>query len=122
MPSEALNKNPLISFFSLRRYFFLLGFAPYLLLYLSVFLGQESKYQNLWMLFPCAVIFIVIPILDRLIGLDEANPDEDQQQSMKQEFWYQLLPALVLPLQGFTLFWAVEMFHSQELSITGKLS
>ena len=41
---------------------------------------------------------------------------------MKQEFWYELLPALVLPLQGFTLFWAVEMFHSQELSITEKLA
>lgn len=52
------------------------------------------------MLFACAVIFIVIPILDRLIGLDKANPDEDQQQSMKQEFRYQLIHPLVLPFTG----------------------
>ena len=58
------------------------------------------------MIFPFAVIFIVIPLTDWFIGLDPANPDSDQVDKMKHQLWYTLLPVLVLPVQGFTLFWA----------------
>ena len=88
MQSRVVSSKPLISIFSLRRIFYLLAFSPYLLLYLSVFLGQQSEFQNLWMLFPCAVIFIIIPLLDRLIGLDNANPDENQKQSEQRVLVY----------------------------------
>ena len=64
------------------------------------------------MIFPFAVIFIVIPLVDWLIGLDLANPDSDQEDKMKHQLWYTLLPVLVLPVQGFTLFWAAEIYHS----------
>ncbi len=122
MQSRVESSKPLISIFSLRRIFYLLALSPYLLLYLSVFLGQQSEFQNLWMLFPCAVIFIVIPLLDRLIGLDHANPDENQKKRLNEGFWFTMLPMLVLPLQGFTLIWAIEVFHTLDLSPGGKLA
>ena len=50
-----------IPIFALRRVSFLLAFSPYLLLYLAVHFGSRSEFKNLWMIFPFAVIFIVIP-------------------------------------------------------------
>jgi len=48
-----------------------------LLLYLSDFLRQQSEFQNLLTLFPYTIIFIITPLLGRLIRLDNANPDEN---------------------------------------------
>jgi len=70
--SEAKNWIPI---FALRRVSFLFAHSPYLLLYLTVHFGSRSELENLWMIFPFAVIFIVIPLVDWFIGLDPANPD-----------------------------------------------
>ncbi|MCH2299361.1 MAG: fatty acid desaturase, partial [SAR324 cluster bacterium] len=111
-----------IPIFALRRVSFLLAFSPYLLLYLAVHFGSRSEFKNLWMIFPFAVIFIVIPLVDWFIGLDPANPDSDQEDKMNHQLWYTLLPALVLPLQGFTIFWAVEIYHSAGLGRFGQIA
>ena len=110
--SEAKNWIPI---FALRRVSFLLAFSPFLLLYLAVHFGSRSEFKNFWMIFPFAVIFIVIPLVDWFIGLDPSNPDSAQEDKMNHQFWYTLLPVLVLPVQGFTLFWAAEIYHSTGL-------
>ena len=117
--SEAKTWFPI---FALRRVSFLLAFTPYLLLYLAVHFGSRSEFKNLWMIFPFAVIFIVIPLVDWFIGLDPANPDSDQEDKMKHQLWYTLLPVLVLPVQGFTLFWAAEIYHSIGLGGFGQIA
>ena len=111
-----------IPIFALRRVSFLLAFSPYLLLYLAVHFGSRSEFKNLWMIFPFAVIFIVIPLADWFIGLDPANPDSDQVDKMNHQLWYTLLPVLVLPIQGFTLFWAAEIYHSAGLGGYGQIA
>ena len=58
-----------IPIFALRRVSFLLAFSPYLLLYLAVHFGSQSEFKNLWMIFPFAVIFIVIPLVLSLIHI-----------------------------------------------------
>ncbi len=39
-------------------------------------LGQWLGYPNLWALLPLAVTELVLPVADRLLGLDHRNPDE----------------------------------------------
>ena len=73
------------------------------------------------MIFPFAVIFIVIPwwtgssvwILPIQIRIRKKN---------EHQLWYTLLPVLVLPVQGFTLFWAAEIYHSAGLGRFGQIA
>ena len=60
-----------------------------------------------WSFFTPAYIFGAVPVLDQLIGLDVANPDENQENQLKNKSWLNGWLYLWLPCQLGVLLWAL---------------
>jgi len=68
------------------------------LLPISVWLGATApRWPNAYLLLPPLALFVVLPIVDFLIGIDERNPYDNRAVDARRELLLRTLPGLALP-------------------------
>ena len=88
----------------------------------SALVGREQGTQNLWAWMILAVFFILVPVVDYLVGKDPVNPDEDTQvPELSQDKSYRALPLLLAVAWLGLLFYAGHVFVSNDYSWAGML-
>jgi alkane 1-monooxygenase len=113
------------SFFNkqrVKKYGYLIIFLLAALPVFSFWLIKITSFPNLFSYFLLAFVFVVVPILDLLIGKDEFNPDENLEvPNLENDKYYRLLTILCMPIYFFILSFSMWVFVSVELSILGKI-
>src|SRR5689334_3832237 len=74
---------------------FALSLLPASLLPLSWWLGQRAGLPNLFAWFTLAIVFVTVPIAERMLGEDRTQP----YNSIQYALWYRAIPLMCLPLQ-----------------------
>lgn len=117
---EASTSDSLSYFF--KKVGYCLTLLPVIFLPLSYWAGHYFGSPNLWAYFPLFFVYVVIPILDHLVGTDSVNPDEESEvPAMSKEWFYPFLTLLSVPVQFTCLFYSMTIFVSGELSFMGQI-
>jgi alkane 1-monooxygenase len=88
-----------------KRYLWLLGAVVPVMGYLSWMAVHVSGSKAFWWLGPL-VAFVVIPLLDRIVGADSENPPEQVLKSLEDDRFYRWVTYLFLPSQYLSLAFA----------------
>lgn len=95
------NLNPKLML-QIKKYGYWLFLLPVFVPFYCWWLGQQTGTLNLTVWVPFVVIFVIIPLLDWLIGQDPVNPDEQAEvPALSEEKYYRFLTLAVVPMQIF---------------------
>ena len=103
-----------------RRAFWPLALLVPLLPFAAGDLVARTGWSGFWWIGP-VLIFGLMPLLDRALGLDTVNPPEDATAGLDADRYYRWLTYAYLPLQFASLVWACAMWASGELSTFAAL-
>ncbi len=103
-----------------RRAFWPLALVVPLLPFLAGGLVAVTGWSGFWWIGP-VLIFGLMPLLDRALGLDTLNPPEDATAALDADRYYRHLTYAYLPLQFASLVWACAVWASGELSTFAAL-
>jgi alkane 1-monooxygenase len=92
-----------------KRYLWLLGLVVPSLGFGAWGLVEATGLSLFWYLGPI-VVFVVIPIVDLVAGLDRSNPPDDMIEALETDKYYRWITYLFLPIQYAALIWACWMF------------
>lgn len=106
---------------TVKKYAYLVFLVPLSLPVASVWIAQRSGWWDMATLFTPFWYFVLIPLLDALIGQDPANPAESDERRLSGERFYRLLTLACLPLYLALLFWGAWVFAHAPLSWLGQL-
>lgn len=85
---------------------YLAAFAVPALLPLGAWLGATSGRTDLFAWTPLFGLFVVLPVLDVLLGRDRRNPTPDEERALERNAWFRALTLLALPVQCVLLAWS----------------
>lgn len=120
--SSALKINQHNLKMKLKRHGYLLFLLPVLIPFTGYLAAQHLGYDNLFAFATVIFTYLIIPVLDALIGKDPQNPMEQEVADMSQERWYSWLVASSVPIAILSLTGGLYLFHHwAELSAIGKL-
>lgn len=68
-----------------------------------------------------AVVFVLVPLLDKMIGVDPSNHDEATYREMRDHAFYRWVTWLFVPLQYGFVFWGAWLVGGQHLTLTETL-
>ncbi|WP_333754191.1 alkane 1-monooxygenase [Streptomyces sp. IBSBF 3352] len=102
-----------------KRYAWLLGLAVPTLPFQAAALVAVSDWPVLWWWGPFFA-FVIIPLLDALIGPDQANPPDEVIPELEEDRYYRWCTYLYLPLQYAGLLYACRMW-AEGMSVPGAL-
>ena len=103
-----------------KRYLWLLGLLVPSLPFLAWGLVTWTGLGIFWFLGPI-FIFVLIPLIDFLAGLDRTNPPDDMLEALEQDKYYRWITYLYLPIQYVALVWACWMWTSGSLALVDKI-
>ncbi len=103
-----------------KRHLWLLGLVVPSLAFLAWGLVTLSGWSLFWFLGPI-VVFVVIPLIDLVAGLDRSNPPDDVIEALENDRYYRWITYLFLPIQYAALVWACWMFTQPTLGIVDKV-
>jgi alkane 1-monooxygenase len=103
-----------------KRYLWLLGLVVPSLAFLAWGLVAWTGWSVWWYLGPI-VVFVVVPTVDLLAGLDRSNPPDDVIEALENDRYYRWITYLFLPIQYAALVWACWMFTQPALSTVDKV-
>jgi alkane 1-monooxygenase len=92
-----------------KRYLWLLGLVVPSLAFLAWGLVEATGLSVFWYLGPI-VVFVVVPAVDLIAGLDRSNPPDDVIDALENDKYYRWITYLFLPIQYAALVWACWMF------------
>ena len=92
-----------------KRYLWLLGLVVPSLGFGAWGLVEATGLSLFWYLGPI-VVFVVIPVVDLVAGLDRSNPPDDVIDALENDKYYRWITYLFLPIQYAALVWACWMF------------
>lgn len=96
----------------------LLSFVPLT----TIWLMKNTPFPNAAAYFPFFFIFVVVPILDYVLGKDSYNVDElIDVPKLEKQIYYRALTMLCVPLYFALLVLATQVLHTVELSRVGQL-
>lgn len=72
--------------------------------------------NELWFVLPFFINFVVLPILDHVIGEDECNPPEEVVLQLDRDRYYRYLTYLTVPLHYVAIFASIVYAGTQPLS------
>jgi alkane 1-monooxygenase len=104
MTSYALDhpEKGTITYVDRKRYLWLLSVAMPLTPLLAI--AFYNRFESLWALaIPLAFTYIVIPLMDWLLGSDSNNPPEEIVAQLEEERYYRYLTYITVPLHFLTL-------------------
>jgi alkane 1-monooxygenase len=79
----------------------------------------SSSGQTAWLWQMTLFVYIVIPLLDLLLGEDTGNPPESALAGLEGEAWYRALVVLYVPLQFAVTICGAWIAATHELSVLG---
>ncbi len=103
-----------------KRYLWLLGLVVPSLAFLAWGLVALTGWSVFWFLGPI-VVFVVVPAVDLVAGLDRSNPPDDVLEALESDRYYRWITYLFLPIQYAALVWACWMFTQSNLSTVDKV-
>jgi alkane 1-monooxygenase len=103
-----------------KRRLWLLGLVVPSLAFLAWGLVELTGWSVFWYLGPL-VVFVVVPAVDLLAGLDRSNPPDDVIEALENDRYYRWITYLFLPIQYAALVWACWMFTQTALSTVDKV-
>ena len=92
-----------------KRYLWLLGLVVPSLGFGAWGLVELTGLGVFWYLGPI-VVFVVVPAVDLIAGLDRSNPPDDMIEALETDKYYRWITYLFLPIQYAALVWACWMF------------
>lgn len=101
---------------------YLLCLLPPSLPFTAYWLGLGTGLWDLAALLTPVVYFLVIPLLDWLIGEDAANPAEEDQNWLLQDRFYRLLTFACLPIYAGVLIFGAWVVASAPFSLAGTVA
>ena len=84
--------------------------------------GQLLSGNELWLVVPLFLMFVMGPLLDWLFGEDENNPPEILVPQLEEDRYYRVLTYLTVPLHYLTFFSVAVWVGTQEFSWCGFLA
>jgi len=103
-----------------KRYLWLLGLIVPVLPFLAWGLVTSTGLGLFWFLGPI-FIFVLIPLIDFVAGLDRTNPPDDMLEALDKDRYYRWVTYLYLPVQYVALVWACWMWTSGSLVLVDKI-
>lgn len=117
----AVGNEPIeVSWRDPKRYLWLLGLVVPTMPFVAWGLAELTGLGVMWWAGPF-VVFVVIPILDQIIGKDSANPPDSAIQYLEQDRYYQWCIYLFIPLQYAAIVFACATWASGDLSFMENL-
>jgi alkane 1-monooxygenase len=92
-----------------KRYLWLLGLVVPSLGFAAWAHVELTGLSLFWYLGPI-VVFITVPAIDLIAGLDRSNPPDDVLEALENDKYYRWITYLFLPIQYAALIWACWMF------------
>lgn len=105
---------------TVKKYAYLIFLVPLALPVAGVWIAQRSGWWDLATLFTPFWFFVLIPLLDALIGQDPANPAESDERRLSGERFYRVLTLSCLPLFLALLLWGASVFVHAPMSWLGQ--
>lgn len=82
---------------------YLLFLLPTAVLGAMVLGARRFGHWELFGFLPLLVVFVVIPLVDLVVGVDEVNPNADEEAALRADSFYSLLLIACVPVQLATL-------------------
>ena len=92
-----------------KRYLWLMGLVVPSLGFAAWAHVELTGLSLFWYLGPI-VVFITVPAIDLIAGLDRSNPPDDVIEALENDRYYRWITYLFLPIQYAALIWACWMF------------
>lgn len=102
-----------------KRYLWLIGLLVPLFPFISGALASLTGSELGWWFGP-VFLYGVIPLMDKVIGGDTSNPPEAVVKALAEDRYYRYCVYAFIPLQFVSLFWAMSILTSGELSWVGS--
>lgn len=107
---------------TLKKYGYLIFLLPMLLPIQSYLLSERFGYADLLAYSSLLVVYVLVPILDLLLGKDPVNPSEDDVPALSEEGYYRWLAIMCFPLYLVCLFTSGYLFNVwEQLSLVGQI-
>ena len=107
---------------TIKKYGYAIFLIPLLIPAMSYYWGHETGFHNEFAFLTFAVVYIIVPIMDLILGKDPVNPDEKDEPSLNKEKFYSALTLSCLPLYALCLFSTGYLLVSwTELSLIGQV-
>ncbi|MEI2718118.1 MAG: alkane 1-monooxygenase [Candidatus Nanopelagicales bacterium] len=103
-----------------KRHLWLLGLIVPLFPFLGGGLAYLTGWPVFWYIGP-VLLFVIIPTIDFLAGLDRANPPDELIKSLEEDRYYRWITFLFLPLQYTALVWSCWLWSGDSLSLFAKI-
>jgi alkane 1-monooxygenase len=81
-----------------KRHLWLIGLLMPSLPFIGVGLHQLTGW-GVWLWIGSIVVFIIVPAIDLVVGLDRANPPDDMIEALENDRYYRWITYLFLPIQ-----------------------
>jgi len=108
-------------FQKIKPFGYLLALAVPALLPLGICLGELTGYPNLFTWLPMAVLFVLLPSADYILGRDTHNLSEQDFSVLDRQRLYQALTLLCLPIYLLLLFYSAHYFKAGQLNAAGLI-
>jgi alkane 1-monooxygenase len=107
---------------TIKKYGYFIYLMPLFLPALSYYWAHETGLHTFFAFFPLLVVYVIVPIVDVILGKDPVNPEEDQVPGMNQERFYRWLTLSCLPLYFICIFSSgYLLLNWPELSLFGQI-
>lgn len=107
---------------TIKKYGYCIFLIPLLLPALSYYLGHETGHHNEFAFLTFAVVYVIVPIMDLLLGKDPVNPDEKDEPKLNAERFYAWLAISCFPLYAICIFTTGYLLVTwTELSLIGQI-
>ncbi|MDF3930987.1 alkane 1-monooxygenase [Pseudomonas citronellolis] len=108
---------------SLKKAGYWIWLVPVFGIPVSYWWSYGSAHPNAWAWFVISVVFLVIPLLDAIVGRDPANPDEATEVPvLEREGYYRFLSLLTVPLLlGMLAYGGWVLAHNEAWNWVGRL-
>jgi alkane 1-monooxygenase len=111
-------KDPLMGFISYqdsKRYLWLLSIAMTLVPLLGLFVFLQTGLE--WTLgLPVLIIYLIVPLLDSIIGSDSDNPPEEIVPQLEADTYYRYLTFATIPMHFIVLIASAYLVGTNDLS------
>ena len=113
--SAVLENGQHVRYIDRKRYWWLLSvlypLQPFASIYLHFRTGNE-----VWLLLPLFVAYVINPICDHLVGKDSNNPPKEIVEQLEHDHFYRILTFVVVPIHVASLIGTAWWAGTQELS------
>ena len=111
----------LVTYRDKKRLFWLLSLVNPLIPFVGI-AGQAVTGNELWLLVPLGLMFLMSPMLDWIFGEDDNNPPEVLVPQLEKDTYYRILTYLTVPLHFIMFFGCAIWVGTQDLPWWGFLA